>query len=95
MLCSSRVYKIAASILFKTLYLESNIDFPSDQSPWKKCIWPFRLCVHVRNIVVVRSHGVPRWFDFCKEFMEFLSYLFRVAENLQNFQYVTFAIDLT
>ena len=89
MLCSSRVYNIAASILFKTLYLESEVAFSSDQLPWKRCIYPTHLCVHVKNIVVVRSRGVsPYRFDFCNEFMEFLSCLFRVGENLQNFQYV-------
>lgn len=95
-LCSSRVYKIAASILFRTLYLESEVEFPSQQLPWKSCIHPTHLCVHVKNIVVVRSRGVsPCRFDFCNEFVDFLSYLFRVAENLRHFQYVAFSIDLT
>lgn len=95
-LCSPRLYKIAASILFKTLYLESEVEFPYDQLPWKNCTHPTHLCVHVKNIVVVRSRGVsPCQFDFCNEFMEFLSYLFRVAENLQNLQYVDFYFILT
>lgn len=96
MLCGSRLYNIAASILFKTLYLESEVEFPSDQLLWKMCTYPTNLCVHVKNIVVVRSRGVsPCQFDFCNEFVEFLSYLFRLAENLQNFQYVDFYLILT
>ena len=90
------MYKIGASILFKTLYLESKVGVPSEQLPWKSCIHPTHLCVHVKNIVVVHSYGVsPYQFDFCDEFVEFLSYLFRVADNLQNFQYVAFSFVLT
>ena len=45
-------------------------------------------------IVVVRSRGVSDQFDFCNKFVECLSYLFKAATNLQNFQYVTFFFNL-
>ncbi|KAJ5146510.1 uncharacterized protein N7515_001074 [Penicillium bovifimosum] len=90
-LCNSRVYPIAAAILYKTLYLESKVERspePHRDSPWKSRIYPIHLCVHVKNIFVVRSHDVSCYrAEFCNGFMKFLSYLFRVAVNLQHFHW--------
>ncbi|KAJ9266248.1 hypothetical protein DTO021C3_7000 [Paecilomyces variotii] len=84
-LCSSGMYKMAASILFMTLYLEC--DGSGSDRMWERRMRPTRLCAYVENIIVVHPRGQFwgfRWTHFPHAFLECLYHLFKVAENLQN-----------
>lgn len=79
------MYKMAASRLFKTLYLECD-GFGSDRI-WERRMHPTRLCAYVKTIIVVRPRGQFwgfRWTHFPRAFVDCLYHLFKVAENLQN-----------
>ncbi|KAJ5638113.1 hypothetical protein N7490_007992 [Penicillium lividum] len=84
--CSSDMHKMAASILFQTLYLEC--DGSASDRIWEQRIRPTRLCAYVKTIIVARPHerfwGFS-WTHFSRAFVEFLYHLFKVAKNLQDF----------
>ena len=80
------MYKLAAPILFRTIYLECD-GFPTDRIWEQERVYPTHFCIHVKAIIMVRP---PRrfwglnWTHFHPAFVERLLHLLERAENLQD-----------